>query len=587
MNPAMTQTAPAQAVALPETILDIRRLTTTFGRAKTDIAAVDDVSLTMKRGKTLCIVGESGSGKSVTARSILQIIDPPGRVTSGEILFSSARAAGRPVDLVKLGPRSRAMRAIRGRDIAMIFQEPMTSLSPVHTIGWQIAEVMLIHQAIDMAEARARTIELLKQVEIRDPERAFDRYAFEFSGGMRQRAMIAMALACNPEILIADEPTTALDVTTQAEILALIKQMQVARDMSVLFITHDMGVVAEIADEVAVMRRGKLLEIGPSEQIFYHPQSSYTGDLIDSVRRLERSARKPVPEGEVRPRLLDVRNLTKTYPSRAGLLKVSAAFTAVSDVSLHLDEGENLGIVGESGSGKSTLGNCLIRVHEPTIGEVNYRQPNGVTIDLTKVPAAEMRRIHRDMRMIFQDPFASLNPRMTIGQLIGEPLLVQGLMKGDALRRRVGELLEMVDLPADVIDRYPHAFSGGQRQRICVARALAPDPRLVIADEATSALDVTVRSQILDLLLGLQERLKLSYIMISHDLGVIRYFCDRVAVMYRGKVVETGNAIKVCSEPEHPYTQALLSAAPGSHPGDRRIMRRHRYVAPELVPGVA
>ncbi|WP_210207862.1 ABC transporter ATP-binding protein [Bosea caraganae] len=583
----MTQTAPAQAVALPETILDIRRLTTTFGRAKTDIAAVDDVSLTMKRGKTLCIVGESGSGKSVTARSILQIIDPPGRVTSGEILFSSARAAGRPVDLVKLGPRSRAMRAIRGRDIAMIFQEPMTSLSPVHTIGWQIAEVMLIHQAIDMAEARARTIELLKQVEIRDPERAFDRYAFEFSGGMRQRAMIAMALACNPEILIADEPTTALDVTTQAEILALIKQMQVARDMSVLFITHDMGVVAEIADEVAVMRRGKLLEIGPSEQIFYHPQSSYTGDLIDSVRRLERSARKPVPEGEVRPRLLDVRNLTKTYPSRAGLLKVSAAFTAVSDVSLHLDEGENLGIVGESGSGKSTLGNCLIRVHEPTIGEVNYRQPNGVTIDLTKVPAAEMRRIHRDMRMIFQDPFASLNPRMTIGQLIGEPLLVQGLMKGDALRRRVGELLEMVDLPADVIDRYPHAFSGGQRQRICVARALAPDPRLVIADEATSALDVTVRSQILDLLLGLQERLKLSYIMISHDLGVIRYFCDRVAVMYRGKVVETGNAIKVCSEPEHPYTQALLSAAPGSHPGDRRIMRRHRYVAPELVPGVA
>jgi peptide/nickel transport system ATP-binding protein len=587
MNLAMTKTAPAQTVALPETILDIRRLTTTFGRAKTDIAAVDDVSLTLKRGKTLCIVGESGSGKSVTARSILQIIDPPGRVTSGEILFSSAREAGRPVDLVKLGPRSRAMRAIRGRDIAMIFQEPMTSLSPVHTIGWQIAEVMLIHQAIDMAEARARTIELLKQVEIRDPERAFDRYAFEFSGGMRQRAMIAMALACNPEILIADEPTTALDVTTQAEILALIKQMQVARDMSVLFITHDMGVVAEIADEVAVMRRGKLLEIGPSEQIFYHPQSSYTADLIDSVRRLEHSARKPVPEGELRPRLLDVRNLTKTYPSRAGLLKVSAAFTAVSDVSLHLDEGENLGIVGESGSGKSTLGNCLIRVHEPTIGEVSYRQPDGVMIDLTKVPTAEMRRIHRDMRMIFQDPFASLNPRMTIGQLIGEPLLVQGLMKGDALRRRVGELLEMVDLPADVIDRYPHAFSGGQRQRICVARALAPDPRLVIADEATSALDVTVRSQILDLLLGLQERLKLSYIMISHDLGVIRYFCDRVAVMYRGKVVETGNAIKVCSEPEHPYTQALLSAAPGSHPGDRRIMRRHRYVAPELVPGVA
>ncbi|WP_131856768.1 ABC transporter ATP-binding protein [Bosea sp. BK604] len=584
----MTPTAPNQPAdkpPLPEIILDIRRLTTTFGRSKGDAPAVDDVSLTMKRGKTLCIVGESGSGKSVTARSILQIIDPPGRVTSGEILFSSRRENGRPVDLVKLGPRGRAMRAIRGRDIAMIFQEPMTSLSPVHTIGWQIAEAMLIHQPIDMDEARARTIELLRQVEIRDPERAFDRYAFEFSGGMRQRAMIAMALACNPEILIADEPTTALDVTTQAEIIALIRQMQVARDMSVLFITHDMGVVAEIADEVAVMRRGKLLELGPAEQIFYRPQSGYTADLIDSVRRLERSARKPVPEATVRPRLLDVRNLTKTYPSRASLLKVSAALTAVSDVSLHLDEGENLGIVGESGSGKSTLGNCLIRVHEPTIGEVNYRQSDGAMIDLTKVPAQEMRRIHREMRMIFQDPFASLNPRMTVGQLIGEPLLVQGMMKGEPLRRRVAELLEMVDLPAGVIDRYPHAFSGGQRQRICVARALAPDPRLVIADEATSALDVTVRSQILDLLLGLQEKLKLSYIMISHDLGVIRYFCDRVAVMYRGKIVETGEAIKVCSEPEHPYTKALLSAAPGSHPGDRRIMRRHRYVAEEAQPG--
>jgi peptide/nickel transport system ATP-binding protein len=438
---------------------------------------------------------------------------------------------------------------------------------------------MLIHQPIDQAEARARTIDLLRQVEIANPERAVDRYTFEFSGGMRQRAMIAMALACNPQILIADEPTTALDVTTQAEILTIIKELQGRLGMSVLFITHDMGVVAEIADEVAVMRRGKLLEFGPVDQIFYHPEHTYTGALIDSVRRLETSARKSRSQSVGTRKILEVRDLAKSYPSRGSMLRrAGPPVLAVADVSFDLYEGENLGIVGESGSGKSTLGNCLIRVHPPTKGEIRYTMGSGQVIDLATSTNRELRPVHRELRMIFQDPFASLNPRMTVGQLIGEPLLVNGIAKGKDLKDRVGRLLETVNLPANVMERYPHAFSGGQRQRIGVARALALDPRLIIADEATSALDVTVRSQILDLLLDLQERLALSYILISHDLGVIRYFCDRVAVMYRGNIVETGGTEKICTDPDHPYTKALLSAAPGTHPGDKRIMGRHRYV---------
>ena len=574
-----------------DVILDVRNLKTWFGTGDKAVRAVDDVSFRMKRGETLCIVGESGSGKSVTARSILQIIDPPGRIIDGQVLFSGGaqKAGGQPIDIVRLSPQSRAMRDIRGRDIAMIFQEPMTSLSPVHTIGWQIMEAMLIHQPINQAEARARTVELLRQVEIANPEKAVDRYTFEFSGGMRQRAMIAMALACNPQILIADEPTTALDVTTQAEILTIIKELQSRLGMSVLFITHDMGVVAEIADEVAVMRHGRLLEFGPVDQIFYQPQHDYTAALIDSVRRLENSARKSRSQSVSERKILEVRDLSKSYPARGGMLmRAGPGVRAVSDVSFDLYEGENLGIVGESGSGKSTLGNCLIRVHPPSAGEIRYTLGTGQVIDLATLSHRELRPVHRELRMIFQDPFASLNPRMTVGQLIGEPLLVNGIAKGRALKDRVGRLLETVNLPANVMDRYPHAFSGGQRQRIGVARALALDPRLIIADEATSALDVTVRSQILDLLLDLQERLALSYILISHDLGVIRYFCDRVAVMYRGNIVETGSTEKICTDPDHPYTKALLSAAPGSHPGDKRIMGRHRYVpVAEVMQAVA
>ncbi len=572
------KTVPSPDVGVPDVVLEVQNLQTLFGQGEKQVRAVDDVSFRLKRGQTLCIVGESGSGKSVTARSILQIVGRPGRITGGRILYHGRKGT---VDIAALDPRSKAIREIRGAEIAMIFQEPMTSLSPVHTVGRQIMEAILLHEKVSKKEARTRAIELLKKVEIPNPQTAIDRYTFEFSGGMRQRAMIAMALACRPEILIADEPTTALDVTTQAEILALIKGLQVELGMAVMFITHDMGVVAEIADEVAVMYRGKLLEFGPVDQIFYHPEHDYTAKLIDSVRRLESSARKARGMVVGTTKILDVSGLSKTYGGKKGLFKrsTSAAVHAVDDVSLELFEGENLGIVGESGSGKSTLGNCLIRVHEASSGSIRYVKRDGETVDLASLGHGALRPVHRELRMVFQDPFASLNPRLTVGQIVGEPLLVNGIAKGNELRNRVGKLLELVGLPGSVMERYPHAFSGGQRQRIGIARALALDPRLIIADEATSALDVTLRSQILDLLLDLQDRLSLSYILISHDLGVIRYFCDRVAVMYRGRIVETGPTEKISTNPDHDYTKALLSAAPGTHPGAKRIMHRHRYVA--------
>lgn len=560
-----------------DVILDVRNLKTYFGTGDQAVRAVDDVSFQLKRGKTLCIVGESGSGKSVTARSILQIVDPPGKILGGEVLYYGKEGKGQ--DLAKLNERGKEIRSIRGHEIAMIFQEPMTSLSPIHTIGDQIMEAILLHQNVDKTEARNRAIEMLRRVEIPNPAVAIEKYTFEYSGGMRQRAMIAMALACNPKILIADEPTTALDVTTQAEILALIKNLQEQYGMAVLFITHDMGVVAEIADEIGVMKNGKLLEFGSAEQVFYSAQNDYTRELIDSVRKLETSARKARKSTVTDKKLMEIRGISKIYPGRTSFLggKASAPFKALDNVSIDLFEGENLGIVGESGSGKTTLGNCVIRVLNPSGGEVLYRMGSGQIVDLAKSTTHELRQVHQEIRMVFQDPFASLNPRMTIAQIVGEPLLVSGKAKGQALRDRVTELLAMVGLPSLALDRYPHAFSGGQRQRIGIARALACNPRLIIADEATSALDVTLRSQILDLLLDLQEKFNLSFILVSHDIGVIRYFCDRVAVMYKGQLVEVGEAEKICSTPDHPYTKALISAVPGTHPQDKRIMNRHRY----------
>lgn len=566
--------AGARTAAPASLILEVKDLVTHFPVRSGVVRAVDGVSFTLERGKTLCIVGESGSGKSVTARSILQIVDAPGRIVSGAMMLH--RTDGTSVDLAKLNPRGREIRAVRGREIAMIFQEPMSSLSPVHTVGDQIMEVLRLHLDMGKKQARARCVELLKQVEIPNAERAADRYTFEFSGGMRQRVMIAMALACNPSLLIADEPTTALDVTTQAEILDLIRRLQQQHGMAVMFITHDMGVVAEIADEVLVMHRGKVMESGPVDAIFHAPQNDYTRMLIGSVLKLEQKAeirlrRSPIAD-EALP-VLQVRNLTMHFGSGKNALK------AVDDVSLTVKPGETLGIVGESGSGKTTMGRCLLRIYDPSAGAIDYRRPDGRIVDLAKTDKETLKACRREIRMIFQDPVGSLNPRMTVAQIVGEPLLVNRIAAGKELDDRVADLLQQVGLEPSWRERYPHAFSGGQRQRIGIARAIALNPRIIVADEATSALDVSLRSQMLDLMMGLQDKFGLSYVFISHDIGVIRYMCDRVAVMYRGRVVETGSAEQVCNAPTHAYTQALLSAIPRPDPRARSIHRRHRYTA--------
>ncbi|WP_426956699.1 ABC transporter ATP-binding protein [Muricoccus radiodurans] len=562
-------------------VLSIQDLKVDFPLRHGVLHAVAGVSMDLHRGKTLCVVGESGSGKSVTARSVLQIVDRPGRITGGRIDFT--RPDGSTTDLAALNPRGGAIRRVRGREIAMIFQEPMSSLSPVHTIGDQITEVLRLHLKLDKAAARDRAVGLLRAVEIARPETAIDRYAFEFSGGMRQRAMIAMALACDPAVLIADEPTTALDVTTQAEILDLIKRLQSERGMAVMFITHDMGVVAEVADEVVVMHRGQVVERGSVDRLFSAPAEPYTQHLIGNVLKLEqpsaiRAERPPQPAG--REPVLEVRDVAVHFGGRKKLFRAPPPVVkAVDGVSLSLYAGQTLGVVGESGSGKTTLGRSILRMVDPTGGAVLYRRPDGAVLDMAKADRTALRSARREIRMIFQDPFASLNPRMTVNQIVGEPLLVNGIATGAALRDRVTGLLEKVGLEPSWGERFPHAFSGGQRQRIGIARALALEPRIIIADEPTSALDVSLRAQMLDLLLRLQDELSLAFLFISHDISVIRYMCDRVAVMHRGRVVEEGPTAQVCDAPTHAYTRALLSAVPRPDPQARRLHLRERYVA--------
>jgi peptide/nickel transport system ATP-binding protein len=564
-----------------DVILRVENLSLDF-RLRTEILhAVRDVSFELRKGRTLCLVGESGSGKSVTARTLLRILDKNATVTAGRILLRNADNT--ETDIAQLTERSPALLRIRGGRIGLIFQEPMTSLSPVHTIGSQIVEALRLHRRMDKAEARTEAISLLSQVEIANAEAMIDRYTFEFSGGMRQRAMIAMALACDPDVLIADEPTTALDVTTQAEILDLVKRLQQGRGMAMLLITHDMGVVAEVADEVAVMRYGRIVEKGPVDAVFHDARHPYTQRLLASTVRLSEERRAPShPAGiasTVKP-VLEVRNLTKVYGGSRGILGSKVfALKAVGDVSFDLYPGENLGIVGESGSGKTTLGRLILRTVEPTSGSITYHDRDGRAVDVVGLNKAGLRGFHRDVRLVFQDPFSSLNPRMTVKDVIGDPLLVTGTASGAALERRVAELMELVGLDPATMERYPHAFSGGQRQRIGIARALALDPKIIIADEATAALDVSIRSQILDLLLSIQRRLNLSFIFISHDISVVRYFCDRVAVMHRGKLVEMGSAEQICTAPAEPYTRSLISAVPSPDPRNKRMMHRSKFVA--------
>ena len=555
-------------------ILSVRGLTVQFALRSGIFHAVEDVSFDLWPGRTLGLVGESGSGKSVTARALMQLIDPPGSIVGGQILFGDT-------DIAQLPRRGAAIRRIRGAHIGLIFQEPMSSLSPVHTVGSQIIEVLRLHLGLGHKEARARTIELLQLVEIPNPAQNIDRYTFEFSGGMRQRVMIAMALASDPDILIADEPTTALDVTTQADVLDLIRRIQRERCMSMLLITHDMGVVAEVADDIAVMYRGRIVEAGTVDQVFHQTNHPYTKRLLSSVLKLERAAElkgQTGPEAQSWP-ILRVRDVSKTFGAGRNALgaRTSGGVRAVKNVSFDLMAGESLGIVGESGSGKTTLGRLLLRVVEPSEGHIEYSPEAGTSVDVRSLSKSGLRDLYRQVRFVFQDPFSSLNPRMTVRQIIGEPLVINHVASGKALSARVCALLEMVGLDPAMMERYPHAFSGGQRQRIGIARALALDPKILIADEATSALDVSIRSQILDLLLELQQRLRLSFLFVSHDIGVIRYFCDRVAVMRQGEIVEIGDAETICTMPSHPYTKALISAVPYPDPRTPRMNLRTRY----------
>jgi peptide/nickel transport system ATP-binding protein len=563
------------------TVLSVQNLTASFWRKGAWEPVVNDVSLAVNAGETVAIVGESGSGKSVTAMSIMRLLPEKTSRVSGRIELE-----GR--DLLNLSERE--MQDIRGNRIAMIFQEPMTSLNPVLSVGRQITEAVRRHRPVTAAEARAETIRLFERVRIPSAAKRFDEYPHQLSGGTLQRVMIAMALSCRPTLLIADEPTTALDVTVQAEILELIKGLQDEEKMGVLFITHDMGVVAEIADRTVVMFRSRALETAPTEEIFARPGNSYTRALLSAVPKLgsmagrENPATFPLidvetgialPERQVSPArrapVLEVKNLVTRFDIRSGIFgRISARVHAVEDVSIHLNEGETLALVGESGCGKSTTGRSILRLVEPVSGTIHV---NGQ--DIRNLSAADLTRQRRRMQMIFQDPFSSLNPRMRVGDAIAEPMIAHGLASGNDARAKAVELLENVGLTADMARRFPHEFSGGQRQRISIARALTLNPGLIVADEAVSALDVSIKAQVVNLMLELQERLRIAYLFISHDMAVVERVSHRVAVMYLGEIVEIGSRAQIFGDPQHPYTRRLLDAVPIADPA-RRHLRKAR-----------
>jgi peptide/nickel transport system ATP-binding protein len=506
--------------------------------------AVDDVSFMLAKGEILCIVGESGSGKSISASAIMGLLPRRLPAVKGRIMFG-----GR--DLLALSKP--AMRAIRGREIAMIFQEPMTALNPIMPVGRQIGEVMEAHGEGDASSRRTRAIELLTEVGIPSPEQAVDAYPFRLSGGQRQRVMIAMALALKPAILICDEPTTALDVTTQAQILALVRDLQKSRGTGILFVTHDFGVVADIADRIAVMQHGRIVELGTRNEVLDRPQHPYTRKLIDAVPRLATRQKQAV---EAQP-LLRIENVSKTY-WRGGLFAKKTPVHAVMNASLTLAKGETLALVGESGSGKSTLARCVVRLIEPTGGTIHV---NGR--EITRLSQGAFKPLRRQIQMVFQDPFASLNPRKRVGEIIAEGPVTHGMPRGEAMSKAAG-LLDLVGLDAASITRFPHEFSGGQRQRIGLARALALEPELLIADEPVSALDVSVQAQVLKLIADMKARMNLTMLFITHDLRVASQIADRIAVMRMGEIVELDTPAAIFGSPQHEYTRALIAAIPGA-----------------------
>jgi peptide/nickel transport system ATP-binding protein len=638
-----------------EPILSVRDLKVHFFLDEGLVRAVDGANFDVYMGRTLGIVGESGCGKSVTTRSILHIVDAPGRIVAGQMRYRRSNTS-EVVDLMQLEPEGQEIRSIRGGEVGLIFQEPMSSFSPVHTIGNQIVEAIRLHQGVNKAEAYKQAIDWLRRVHMPNPKQRINEYPYQLSGGLRQRAMIAMALCCNPRILIADEPTTALDVTTQAQILELLKELQQKHHMAIIFITHDMGVIAEIADDVAVMYLGQVVEEGPVDTIFHDPKHPYTKALLSSIPNIYTNSRERLPSiqgsiphpqhrpagcsfhprcpsfmpdvcdqaapnlihiadnhkvscflyerpeeipGQIRVTrpvwqtsdgtksapleghshqvlaneqpLLEVRNLQKLFPIQKGFLRrVVGHVRAVDGVSFSIKQGETLSLVGESGCGKTTTARCILRAIDPTDGEILLRTREGQVVDLAWLPEARIRPLRRDMQMIFQDPFSSLNPRMTIFEIVGEPLMVYGVKSRSEREDRVARLLRQVGLRAEYMKRFPHAFSGGQRQRIGIARALALNPRFVVADEAVSALDVSVQAQVLNLMLDLQDELDLTYLFVSHDLSVVNLISDRVVVMYVGKIAEVATPQQLFSAPRHPYTAALIASLPQADPRLRR-----------------
>lgn len=576
-------------------LLEFKNLVTEFKTEGKSVKAVKGVSFTLNKGETIGIVGESGSGKSVTSLSAMRLIpSPPGEITGGEIIFHKNDDS--EVDLLSISEEE--MRTHRGNDIAMIFQEPMTSLNPVFTCGDQVVEAIMLHQKVSKKEAKEITIKLFEEVQLPDPERIYSTYPHQISGGQKQRVMIAMAMSCQPSVLIADEPTTALDVTVQKTILQLMQKLQKERDMGIMFITHDLGVIAELADKVVVMYKGDIVEQGNVWDIFTNPQHPYTkgllacrppldkrytflptvsdfmkvdenGNVIDNgISVSEFTKDLAIPDSDRKDKqkklfakepILQVKNLKTYFAIKNGFFGgVTGHVKAVDDVTFDVYPGETLGLVGESGCGKTTTGRTILRLEEPTEGQMIYKGR-----DIAKMNAEELRSFRKEVQIIFQDPYSSLNPRMTIGNAIMEPMQVHGILENDDQRKkRVEELLERVSLDPSHFYRYPHEFSGGQRQRIGIARALAVNPKFIICDESVSALDVSVQAQVLNLLNELKEEFGLTYIFISHDLSVVKYMSDRMVVMQEGKIEEMGDADQIYNKPGTPYTQKLIDAIP-------------------------
>ncbi|MCY6380809.1 ABC transporter ATP-binding protein [Hoeflea prorocentri] len=565
-------------------LLRVEDLRVGIGSQGTRVDVVNGVSFRIPKGKTVALVGESGSGKSIIAQTIMGILPDVAEVTGGSIKFYDPLNGDEPVDIVSLPRDGRQMRQLRGGRISIIFQEPMTSLSPVHTVGNQIDEALYLHRDVTKGECRELTEQMLELVGFPDPSRAYDMYSMELSGGLRQRAMIAMALVCNPALLIADEPTTALDVTVQAQVLAVLKDVQRKLDMSLLLITHDLGVVANMADEILVLYHGAIMEAGTLEDIFHNPTHPYLKALLAAVPKLDmepgeklvalREVTQPLPESfkeKAQQRsyskddnILTVRNLSKSFESKKGSMLVSSEadrVIAVDNVSFKVRYGECFGLVGESGCGKTSISKLIMRAITPSGGSILFNDGKG-EIDLAALHARQLFDVRRKIQMVFQDPFSSLSPRSTVLNILSEPLEIHGEGNRQWRAERARELMSMVGLSPTFLNRYPHSFSGGQRQRIGIARALALDPDLLICDEPVSALDVSVQAQILNLLIRLQKELNLTSIFISHNLAVVNYVADRVAVMRRGRIVEIAPGRVLFQNPVHPYTLSLLQSIP-------------------------